>query len=584
MSRSPRVPEPVSPFESGTWGTPERPCPSARTLASHLDGELAHGAARLVEAHLDACPACASDARRLEGLSHCLRSWARTGGATEAPPRLMSRVLRTVAPEGAALRRDASRSRRTTLLAVAAAALAWVGGGWLAVAERGAASGAASPPSSAGVPALVTEVAASRRPELGAAADPGEPSVSGELQAAWARLERIPGAAPMTAPSPDGDRWVAALLAGSSGEPFDPSGSARAVLGDGATSTGVEPTALQRAKARWLADRRRWLDDPRTADPTAAGVSVHEVFAATTVSRDASAVEPASRATGGLALQAIRAADRGEAAREATRGPAPYDLLAAVSAGQARLLPDAEGDDGTSIGVEVRPGARPILLLAGELFEGGVADRVLAASALLAPGPQTVRLRTRPLARPVGARGAATDRRPTAMGLVAGPELRALLARDDDDATLDALVRAQVVGAGLVGAEGSASPGLLALYRDDAAARSVRARALGAALGDDAVGFVATDPDGRFQGLERVDVADPVRADLLARLLDGYLAEGRTRSVGDAPRAGLRGHDVLAAISRRGPRLQRGRGLEPVTGLLFVGEAARSVLVPDYDR
>ena len=120
--------EPAAPYESGIWGTAEHPCPSERTLAAHLDGELDDARARLVDAHLDRCAACASDSRRIENLSHCLRAWARGRAAVEPPSRLLSRVLRTVSPEGAALRLETARSRRTVALKVAAAVLVWTGG------------------------------------------------------------------------------------------------------------------------------------------------------------------------------------------------------------------------------------------------------------------------------------------------------------------------------------------------------------------------------------------------------------------------------------------------------------------------
>ena len=57
MRRRPIVdPEP---YESGIWGTPERPCPSERTLAAHLDGELTVWRRRAIARHLDECPPCA---------------------------------------------------------------------------------------------------------------------------------------------------------------------------------------------------------------------------------------------------------------------------------------------------------------------------------------------------------------------------------------------------------------------------------------------------------------------------------------------------------------------------------------------
>ena len=126
MRRRPIVdPEP---YESGIWGTPERPCPSERTLAAHLDGELTEAADAEVDAHLDGCSPCASAHRRLEGLSGLLKGWEARRARVEPPPRLATRVLREIAPESLALRRETVREARRGFVAVAAAACVLVGG------------------------------------------------------------------------------------------------------------------------------------------------------------------------------------------------------------------------------------------------------------------------------------------------------------------------------------------------------------------------------------------------------------------------------------------------------------------------
>lgn len=216
-------------------------------------------------------------------------------------------------------------------------------------------------------------------------------------------------------------------------------------------------------------------------------------------------------------------------------------------------------------------GARPIFVPAGELVAGGVADRVVASRRVDRPrGPHLRRAARDRAALPVPR--ARAEAPPVAVGAVAGPALRARLARGEDASTLGALVSAQLRDAGLLGPEGAALPSLLALYARDADAIAARAAAMVAELGPDAGGFVATDPDGRFQGIERVDVPEAARASTLARLLAGYLAEARVRSAADgprprpprrrrprrdrAPRAAPRRRRGLRA-RRRGPRVRR---------------------------
>ena len=611
--------EPPSPYESGIWGTTERPCPSERTLAAHLDGELDAARARLVETHLDRCAACASDVRRLENLSGCLRAWGRDTGAVAPPSRLLSRVLRTVSPEGAALRLETLRSRRAVALRVAAAVLVWAGAAVLGlrdVPQPTVGPGGVDPEGvAAGVVAAegVAPAVALATPTVDAALAPPP----ARLAVSLALLERIP-VLHLDVLDDEAASALAATLAGSrAAGPFaaaavlDPAGSLPAgslpagSLPAGSLPAGSLPAGgAQDVRARWLAERARLAADPRTADPSAAGFTVPDLALP---AGEPAAAEPASPAGGGVTLRALPRASDGAAPSELA---APYDLATAVRLDRVRVLADAAGDDGETFGLEVGVGARPVFVPAGELVAGGVADRVVRHGAWLVPSddPYVVRLATRPLSR-VRARAAAP---PSPLGAVAGPALRARLARGDDAATLIALGEAQLREAGLVGPEGSVVPSLLALYTRDAAAVAARAADFVAALGPDVAGFVATDPDGRFQGLERVDLPEVARAATLARLLAGYLAEARTRSVADGARPGLRGEDVLGVLARRAPRLVVDaatvpatpgrpasvpapsgavRAVEPVAGLLLEATLAAplrptwiTVLVPDDDR
>ncbi|MBL9088773.1 MAG: zf-HC2 domain-containing protein, partial [Planctomycetia bacterium] len=521
--------EPTAPYESGIWGTAEHPCPSERTLAAHLDGELDDARARLVDAHLDRCAACASDSQRIENLSHCLRAWARGRAAVEPPSRLMSRVMRVVSPEGAALRLETARSRRAVAARIAAAVLVWTGG--VVAGLAGAPMPGTVGPSPA-LPAVAAPPVTVVAPEIGATVPPPP----ARLAVTLALLERIP-----TLGLDVLDDEAAATLAATLARPDAgaPAG-ARAVLEPG-MSGGA--TAGPDLRARWLAERAALAADPRTADPSAAGVALP---ALPLTDAAPTATEPATLAHGGVTARAIpRVAARA--------GAAPYDLATAAAGDRVRLLADPEGSGGRTLVLEVPVGARPVFVPAGELVAGGVADRVVARSAWIVPSDRTyvVRLATLPLAAP----RARAEAPPVAVGAVAGPAFRARLARGDDAATLRALADAQLRDAGLVGPEGTALPSLLALYARDADDVRARAAAMVADLGPDAGGFVATDPDGRFQGLERADVPEAARAPLLARLLAGYLAEARVRSVADGTRPGLRGDDVAGVLARRAPRL-----------------------------
>ncbi|MFO0931684.1 MAG: zf-HC2 domain-containing protein [Planctomycetota bacterium] len=574
--------EPSAPYESGIWGTAEHPCPSERTLAAHLDGELDDARARLVDAHLDRCAACASDSQRIENLSHCLRAWARGRAAVEPPSRLLTRVLRSVSPEGAALRLETARSRRAVAWKVAAAVLVWTGG--IVAGLRGGPLPDAVGPAPA-MPAVTAPRVALAAPDVDVALAPPP----ARLAVTLALLERIPTLG-LGVLDDDAAASLAASLAAPAGAA--PVG-AHAVLDPAA---GPLPVTAPDLRARWLAERAALAADPRTADPSAAGTPLPD---RAQPPRAPAAVEPATLAHGGVVLRALP--------RAATRdGAAPYDLAAAAAGDRIRLLPDPEGSAGRTLALEVPVGARPIFVPAGELVAGGVADRVVVRGAWIVPSDRAyvVRLATLPLS-PVRARAEAP---PTAVGAVAGPALRARLARGEDASTIRALAAAQLRDAGLVGPEGAALPSLLSLYARDADVVAARAAALVAELGPDAAGFVATDPDGRFQGLERVDVPESARAATLARLLAGYLAEARVRSVADGPRPGLRGDDVLGVLARRAVRLvpddaaalatagpaaprtvPAARAVEPVAGLVVEGLLADAraaswltVLVPDY--
>lgn len=584
--------DPTSPYESGTWGTPDNPCPSERTLAAHLDGELDDARSRAVDAHLDTCDACASDARRLEGLSDCLKSWARRDDAIVPPPRLAVRVLREVSPEGGALRDEVARARRRAWAALVAATLVVGLGATLGLLARGgetsapaqavavaATSGDATPiadrgPALAVAPAAAFEVPAPRLDAAVAALDRRASADAGDAAAFADPAARAAFAA--WAPYADAQARV---------------GEAVCVLDGRAVLSAARPEfeRLRRWTA-WLAERERLADDPRTRDPSAPGLAVTELFrldgGPAALAGAARAGADATGTRGALVLRAlpVRAPD---AASKAT------DLVAAVRAGRVRLLPDADLARDVVV-LEVSPGEEPVVVPAGELVSGGAGDRAVAEGAWLpaATAPYVVRLPARPVSPRVGRVGVA----PVVVGRLAGPAVRALLARGDGADAVLATVHGLLADAGLLPPEGEDEPGLLALHGADAGEVERTARAMVDALGADARGFVASDAAGRFEGLEGVDVAGPASHELLVRLVAGYLAEARARAGGDVARAGVRADEVLGAFASRPPRLLADdgpasrmpvtpdalgvraatgwRGVEPATGVVLSGVRA----------
>ena len=378
----------------------------------------------------------------------------------------------------------------------------------------------------------------------------------------------------------------------------------------------------------WVADRERLVREPPTRDPALAGRPLSDLLPLAgadgasllaALRAGTGVIEPASPGRGGIVLRSLTAPPTARPTQSSTQQPSTQQpstqqpstqmdattvlsLGEAVRGGRVTILRDDRAD-ASELTLEVDSRDAAVLVPAGELIAGGAGDRVVAQGAWLASSPEayTVRLGCRPVVRrPLRA---ATP--PTVIGCVAGPEVRALLARGETtDAVLD-LVESQLVAAELLPPDGparasAARASLLALYRVPDGAPSVERRAsqLVAALGDDARGFVASDPSGRFQGLESVDLPPAAARALLVRLVEGYLLEARSRSAADAPRLGIHAETVLATLSDRPVRLSLRRGAlvgtlsgtEPRTGLVLEGpspDGVRAVhlsgLVPSYD-
>lgn len=553
-----------SPYESGIWGTTEQPCPSERTLAAHVDGQLEASRAEAVEAHLDECARCADAARRVEGLSDLLRTWE-TGRRAEPPSRLRAAVLRTVAPEAAALRRESVRASTRSLAFAAGVALA-IGAGVLAATLAGRGSSAPAAQTVVGeapdvaAPPLAQEPLGFPPPAglagTGALFTIPPPATSdGAARAAWS-----------DAPFSDESTKVAFARFAGFLETQSRVGELVYVVDDRALpSCAAAPYARWRRVDAWYADRARKSAEPVTLDPSAAGYAVLDVLPLPPASEMASFLSKlptfpyaASRRSGGLLIRPLPGRAEGTAdpaIPEVGAGAADEveDLEAAVAAGRVVLRPDARTDRASAT-LDVAPTTTSILIPAGELLAGGAGDRVVVEGLWLPPcaASRTVVLACLPVSRAEGGVGA-----PAPTGLVAGPELRGLLSyRADRDAVL-ALVDSQVTDAAVDrGLAGAAS--LLALYdrgsADVAVARAL-ARDFASRFGSDTAGFVVSDLNDRFQGLEQTACRGPARRALLERLLVGYLVEAHTRTAADAPRSGAAVDVALARLVEGATRL-----------------------------
>lgn len=577
-----------SPYESGSWGTVDRPCPSERTLGAHVDGQLDAARAEAVEEHLDGCSACARVVRRAEGLSNLLRSWE-ASRRVESPSRLSSAVLRTVAPEAAALRRESSRAS-VRAWAFAAAVLVAIGAGvaaarWMPLPSPAAAS---------------LDVAAVAAVETGASPYALAPLSFGTAFAAAATspdtLRAEAGAPPRETPPPtslaafeddDAKRAFANYL------PFVATeralGEPCYVVGDRALPAwAAAPFARVRRLEAMYAELARSLAEPVTVDPSAKGLSILDVVPLPAVGELPSFVarlplfvEPASRRGGGLAVRPLPGR-----AGSSESAPDAIDLEAAVAARIAVLRSDVRGD-ATTVTLEVGPTTASILVPAGELLTGGGPDRVVTEGVWL-PASGEARRVVLPCAAVSRSAGASATPLPT--GMIAGPELRGLLAyRAERDGVL-ALVDGQIADAALDrGVEGRQS--LLALY-DRASPEVISARALAHEFASrfaaaDA-GFVVADPDGRFQGLEFTTLTGTAGRRVLERLLVGYLIESRTRTTLDGPRSGVAVEVALSRLVERAPRLAATTGARPAGSLApapsSAGPALDGLTAPNAPR
>ncbi len=623
--KSPHLADPSpSPFESGIWGTKENPCPSERILAAHVDGQLDASRSEVVEAHLDGCADCARSARRVEGMSNLLRTWE-ARSRVEAPSRLSAAVLRTVAPEAAALRRESLRVSARAYALAASVVLA-IGAGVAAAFYSPRVAELASREESrvwAGAVDAVDAVAPQAASlafdfeGLRAVTNRGNAATSALLSAATpARPEPVAtslaafaeGAYP---PLPDqAATWAFVRYSSFLDTQVRVDEDVYIVYDRALPSIAAAPYARVRRLEAWYAERARRASEPVTLDPAAPGLSVLDVLPLPSaaempafLARLPMFVEPASRRSGGLVVRtlpgrgsaAISAgagspADAGSAAGAGVAdGDDVEDLASAVAGKRVSIRPDTSVER-TSLSLDVAPTSLAILIPAGELLAGGVmsgdvksgtgstdgaGDRVVTEGLWLPASSvsRTVVLTCLPISRKAGVVGQI----PFPTGLVAGPELRGLLAYRADRDGVIALVDGQVTDAALDrGLDGRTS--LLALYdrsSPDIEVAKGLAKEFASRFADGTAGFVVSDPNGRFQGLEHTAFRGAARRTLLERLLVGYLVESRTRTSIDAPRSGVAVEVALARLAERAPwlattasttRLHRGGGVPAAPG------------------
>lgn len=566
-----------SPYESGTWGTLENPCPSERTLSAHVDGQLDAVRAEAVETHLDRCAVCARVARRVEGLSNLLRTWE-SRSRVAAPSRLSAAVLRTVAPEAAALRRESVRTSARAFALAAAVVVALGTGVAAALLSPGArtnetarASGTMQSASLVGAvgPSLVFPLDGLRPLAIVESPDSSTPAVIGPPRA-------FPGT---FSPLPDEVATAAFVRYGAYFETQSRVEEDVYVVYDRALpGFAAGPYARVRRLEAWFAERALRASESVTLDPSAMGLSVLDVLPLPSaaelpafLARLPTFVEPASRHAGGIVVRPLPARAGASASASALEVD---DLADAVRARRVVVRPDTNTDP-TALTLDIAPTTLPILIPAGELLAGGACDRVVAEGLWLpaSSSARTVVLVCLPIAHLTGSPG----QTPVPTGLVAGPELRGLLAYRADREGVLALVDGQVGDAALDrGVDGRTS--LLALYdaaSPEVAAAKARAKEFASRFEEGAAGFVVSDPSGRFEGLEHTILRGAARRALLERLLVGYLIESRTRTSLDAPRSGVDVEVALARLAEGAPRLATTASSTRLRGGLLAAPAGR---------
>jgi hypothetical protein len=385
-------------------------------ITALLDGELPGPAAAAVEAHLRACPACAGLARDLAGVGRALRAWDADDPAPPASAGFRARLLARTPSEGRApaLRAvppaPAAPGRLLRLVpaaAAAAAVLAAGSAGWMLASARFDAGGPsvpaavapAAPPSARALLADAARHAAAGRDDLERRAvlaawgtDPSDP----EVRAALGRVLGFdPGALAAASPTP-AEAPVPAAPAES------PAGSPDAAAGGGGESLWIGPWRFGAPGAydAFLAyrDRAREMEIASAAREQSVAAGSPTVAAPRSEPPEP---DPLARLVASLEVgHGVGGGGGGGAPRGLVLYPlrspgglpgAPdlLDLPGALAARRAEVH-ETPGRSPSSVLVSNLDPSRPLLLLAGEVLDGGRADRMVARDLVVPPGARRV--------------------------------------------------------------------------------------------------------------------------------------------------------------------------------------------------
>ncbi len=571
-----------------------RPCEHFEPeLSAFLDGELPAREHAAVGAHAQACPSCAAELQRLRAVGAVLRRWdaAETRYATTHAfrVRVLSRLERAELERVDSGRAGVERAETAAAGAVAASEAPRPASGRLLLARAAAAA--------------IVLVAAGAAVSL--ALRPGE---SGDLARLEARIEELRAAATPGAVT----RAGAVADAGTSERVAQPLSLRVPRLGDwSAVVTPAEDTVgtpgeTPAAPGTWQEHADVWEEHGRdriVQDAFPAYDSFHRErrelelreelrriqatasAAPERPTRDDAPVTPLGRYLGSLQVDEgpyapyqqvqIWPIVRGDGGVATSGRAAPLTVDDALAVKALRVR---EGDGSLVIENRDRRG-RSVLVLAGDVFQGGRRDLVAAEDLLLEPG-QT---------RSVRAFGTGYSRRTarrtfTRSDGLALHRVRALLAAGAGQAALDRTVATSLPLLGAAGGDGS----LASIFDNDQlfSRADSYVRALLPRLDRDRVVGFAVAVGGDLLGVEVFSDHETLAA-LRTRVLRSYVLEAlaRPRLVGESPARG----EIVAALRLAGRAANSGTSgevaafLEPEAGLggfgLVTGGLVRHAVV-----
>ena len=523
-------------------GTPPSPgaCGFSQAAMLFVDRELTEIELAALETHLESCAACRRHARQAEGLSVILKHWDQERVARIRAPRRLALEIRGAVADVGQQRRSERRLLFASRLAMAASILIVLGGALLfgsgvepALPELARVDALAPVPR-----ALLSRDA----PELDLPArDPLSPAAS--------PLAALDGGVPHALVPLDGEekaftevalvhlelcrRWTdqtEADFAARVGEPaiLQTDHHGRMVFLSRGALEFIQDVSGAGNLEGFLRGLQARVEVPGRLPGHEYGEPSLDVDTGRVVTDVLPLPVDAKQLDAWLAKQALVGSETGLRFRAVPAGantPKParaahvYDLARAMGDGAASLRPGT-GDDVVLIADGLR---HPVFLPRGELIGGGSVDRVVARPTWI---PATAgRERFLIPCLPVSS---VHDEMPfRAVGLVAGPEIRRLLATEGAgrDEVLTAVMR-QTPATGM-------TYSLLDWYDDPELRRVVKARSrqihrLGWR------GFMVSERTGELRGIEVTSLPVGAAADLMARLWVGYLIEDAVTRHADA--------------------------------------------------